>query len=108
VPNSPVACSCGRAAASLAARGVRVSAVRLSQVHDTVKRGLTYLIAVARETGSRRMSATGPIDGHLYRRSSRVHREPFIMRSPNRERRFERLAEAIGRPSAISQPENER
>ena len=33
-------------------RGVRVSVVRLPQVHDTVKQGLvTYLIAVAREKG---------------------------------------------------------
>ena len=36
----------------LAARGVRVSVMRLPQVHDTVKQGLvTYLIAVAREKG---------------------------------------------------------
>jgi nucleoside-diphosphate-sugar epimerase len=39
-------------AASLVARGVRVSVMRLPQVHDTVKQGLvTYLIAVAREKG---------------------------------------------------------
>jgi nucleoside-diphosphate-sugar epimerase len=37
---------------SLAARGVRVSVVRLPQVHDRVKQGLiTYLIALAREKG---------------------------------------------------------
>lgn len=40
------------AAASVAASGVRVSVVRLPQVHDPVKQGLvTYLIAVAREKG---------------------------------------------------------
>lgn len=40
------------ACATLAARGVNVSAVRLPQVHDTVKQGLiTYLIALAREKG---------------------------------------------------------
>lgn len=40
------------AAASVAARGVRVAVVRLPQVHDTVKQGLiTYAIQVAREKG---------------------------------------------------------
>jgi nucleoside-diphosphate-sugar epimerase len=40
------------AAEALASRGVRASAVRLPQVHDTVKQGLvTYLIPVAREKG---------------------------------------------------------
>jgi nucleoside-diphosphate-sugar epimerase len=41
-----------QAAASVAAQGVRVSVVRLPQVHDTVKQGLvSYLIALAREKG---------------------------------------------------------
>ena len=40
------------AAASMAQQGVRVSVVRLPQVHDRVKQGLvTYVIAVAREKG---------------------------------------------------------
>jgi nucleoside-diphosphate-sugar epimerase len=40
------------AAASVAARGVSVSIVRLPQVHDRVKQGLiTYSIALAREKG---------------------------------------------------------
>jgi len=40
------------AADSVAARGVRVVTVRLSQIHDTVKQGLvTYLIQVARDKG---------------------------------------------------------
>jgi nucleoside-diphosphate-sugar epimerase len=40
------------AAASVAARGVNVSVVRLPQVHDPVKQGLvTYAIVVAREKG---------------------------------------------------------
>jgi nucleoside-diphosphate-sugar epimerase len=40
------------AGASVVARGVNVSVVRLPQVHDTVKQGLiTYAVAVAREKG---------------------------------------------------------
>lgn len=40
------------AAASVAARGVNVSVVRLPQVHDPVKQGLiTYVVAAAREKG---------------------------------------------------------
>ncbi len=40
------------AAATVAARGVRVAVVRLPQVHDTVKQGLvTYAIQIAREKG---------------------------------------------------------
>ena len=40
------------AAATLAARGVRVATVRLPQVHDTEKQGLvTYAIQIAREKG---------------------------------------------------------
>jgi nucleoside-diphosphate-sugar epimerase len=52
-PNSPIPrVASEEAAASVAARGVRVSLMRLPQVHDTVKQGLiTYLIAVAREKG---------------------------------------------------------
>ena len=52
MPDSPIPRVASEAAASLAARGVRVSVMRLPQVHDTVKQGLiTYLIAVAREKG---------------------------------------------------------
>lgn len=40
------------AAASLAARGINVSVVRLPQVHDTFRQGLvSYTIAIAREKG---------------------------------------------------------
>jgi nucleoside-diphosphate-sugar epimerase len=53
VPNSPVPrVASEEAAAALAARGVRVSVMRLPQVHDPVKQGLvTHLIAAAREKG---------------------------------------------------------
>jgi len=55
-PPAPVSDSYPRAseatAASLQARGVRVSVVRLPQVHDPEKQGLiTYAIAVARQKG---------------------------------------------------------
>ena len=41
------------AAASLAARGINVSVMRLPQVHDTVRQGLvSYAIAIARQKGS--------------------------------------------------------
>jgi nucleoside-diphosphate-sugar epimerase len=53
VPSSVIPRSASEeAAAAVAARGVRVSVVRLPQVHDRVKQGLiTYAIAIAREKG---------------------------------------------------------
>ena len=52
-PNSPIPrIASEEAAAVVAAKGVRVSVVRLPQVHDPVKQGLvTRLIALAREKG---------------------------------------------------------
>jgi nucleoside-diphosphate-sugar epimerase len=52
-PNSPMPrVASEQAAASVAAQGVRVSVMRLPQVHDPFKQGLiTFLIAVAREKG---------------------------------------------------------
>jgi nucleoside-diphosphate-sugar epimerase len=53
VPNSPIPRAASELAAeAFAAKGVRVSTMRLPQVHDPVKQGLvTYPIAVAREKG---------------------------------------------------------
>ena len=53
VPSSVVPRSASEeAAASMAARGVRASVMRLPQVHDPLKQGLvTYMIAIAREKG---------------------------------------------------------
>ncbi len=52
-PNSPIPRVASEAAAeAVAAQGVRVSVMRLPQVHDPYKQGLvTYLIATAREKG---------------------------------------------------------
>ena len=52
-PNSPIPrIASEQAGASVAGKGVRVSVVRLPQVHDPVKQGLvTYLIDVARQKG---------------------------------------------------------
>jgi nucleoside-diphosphate-sugar epimerase len=52
-PNSPVPrIASEEAAAAVAAKGVRVSVMRLSQIHDPVKQGLiTQLIALARAKG---------------------------------------------------------
>jgi len=76
-PNSPMPRVSEEAAASAAAQGVRVSVMRLPQVHDPLKQGLiTYLIAVAREKGvsayvgdgQNRWPAVHRLDAaHLYR-----------------------------------------
>jgi nucleoside-diphosphate-sugar epimerase len=51
-PNAIPRVASEEAAAAVAARGVRVSVVRLPQVHNTLKQGLvTYAIAVARDKG---------------------------------------------------------
>jgi nucleoside-diphosphate-sugar epimerase len=76
-PNSPMPRVSEQAGASAAAKGVRVSVVRLSQVHDPVKQGLvTYMIDVARKKGIsayvgdglNRWAAVPRLDAaHLYR-----------------------------------------
>ena len=52
-PNAIPRVASEEAAAAVAARGVRVSVVRLPQVHNTFKQGLvTYAIAIARDKGA--------------------------------------------------------
>jgi nucleoside-diphosphate-sugar epimerase len=100
------------AAASVAARGVNVSVVRLPQVHDTVRQGLiTYAVQAAREKGASAFIAEGlnrwpaahVLDvAHLYRlalerresgsRYNAVAEEGVTMRA---------IAEAIGRGSKV-------
>jgi nucleoside-diphosphate-sugar epimerase len=77
-PNSPIPrVASEKAAASVAAQGVRVLVMRLPQVHDPVKQGLiSYMIDVARQKGvsayvgdgSNRWPAVHRLDAaHLYR-----------------------------------------
>ncbi|MGH9445139.1 MAG: SDR family oxidoreductase [Terriglobia bacterium] len=82
------------AAVSVAAKGVRVSVVRLPQVHDTVKQGLiTYAIALAREKrvsayvgdGLNRWPAVHRLDAaHLYR---------LVLEKGSAEARYHAVAE---------------
>lgn len=108
-PNTPLPRGASEEAAiSMAAKGVRVSVMRLPQVHDPLKQGLiTYLIAVAREKGVsayvgdglNRWPAVHRLDAaHLYRlalekgsagaRYNAVAEEGVALRE---------IAEAIGR-----------
>jgi nucleoside-diphosphate-sugar epimerase len=77
-PNSPIPrIASEQAAASVAAQDVRISVMRLPQVHNPVKQGLiTYMIAIAREKGvsayvgdgRNRWPAVHRLDAaHLYR-----------------------------------------
>ena len=112
-PNSPFPrVASEEAAAAVAAKGVRVSVMRLPQVHDPVKQGLiTYLIAVAREKGvsayvgdglnrwpaAHRLDAARLYGWRWKRRPKRILREAVITRWQKRACRCERSLRSIGR-----------
>jgi nucleoside-diphosphate-sugar epimerase len=98
LPPSPAYPRASEATAeTLLKRGVRVSAVRLPQLHNTIKQGLvTYAIAVAREKGMsayvgdglNRWAAVHVLDTARPYRLALEKQGPGITRSPKKECRF--------------------
>ncbi len=98
----------GEAGASVAARGVNVSVVRLPQVHDTVRQGLvTYAVQLAREKevsayigdGLNRWPAAHVLDvAHLYRLALEKHEAGSRYHAVAEEGvSMRQIAEVIGR-----------
>lgn len=109
-PNSPMPrVASEAAAASLASKGVRVSIMRLPQVHDPFKQGLiTYLVPRPARRACQRMSVkdktagrqciASTLPGFTGSRWRRVWQEPVTTRSPKREYRCERsLSQSVAR-----------
>ena len=109
LPPSPAYPRASEATAEmLLKRGVRVSVVRLPQVHNTIKQGLvTYAIAVAREKGVsayvgdgfNRWAAVHVLDAaHLYKLAIEKHEAGARYHAVAEEGvPFREIAEAIGR-----------
>jgi len=82
------------AAASLAARGVRVAVVRLPQVHDTVKQGLvTYAIHLAREKGVSAYVGDGLNRWPAAHRFDTAHLYRLVLEKANGDATFHAVAE---------------
>jgi nucleoside-diphosphate-sugar epimerase len=82
------------AAASVASRGVRVSVVRLPQVHDRVKQGLiTYAIAVARKKGVSAYVGDGLNRWPTVHRLDCAHLYRLVLENGSRRARYHAVAE---------------
>ncbi|PKU21482.1 SDR family oxidoreductase [Telmatospirillum siberiense] len=94
-PNSPIPrVASEEAAASVEARGVRVSVVRLPQVHDPVKQGLiTYLIAVAREKGVSAYAGDGLNRWPAVHRLDAAHLYRLVLEKGSAGARYHAVAE---------------
>jgi nucleoside-diphosphate-sugar epimerase len=94
-PNSPIPrVASEEAAASVEAQGVRVSVMRLPQVHDPIKQGLiTYLIAVAREKGVSAYVGDGLNRWPAVHRLDAAHLYRLALEKGSTEARYNAVAE---------------
>jgi nucleoside-diphosphate-sugar epimerase len=93
-PNSPIPrIASEEAAASVAAQGVRVSAVRLPQVHDPLKGLITYPIAVAREKGVSAYVGDGLNRWPAVHRLDAAHLYRLALEKGSAEARYNAVAE---------------
>jgi nucleoside-diphosphate-sugar epimerase len=82
------------AGASVASRGVRVSVVRLPQVHDRVKQGLiSYVIAVARKKGVSAYMGDGLNRWPAVHRLDCAHLYRLVLEKGSRRARYHAVAE---------------